>query len=138
MGSGGHMRDIQTAWAEPLPPGCPPFDAYPPDTDSCYYRLVDTIPPQITDFHSNRMLFPKRHVEDECIARAVSLLGSDGACAISQKFPTLRHKKPLRIVLPPESGLIKKTGNDHWSWWRARGFDIVKYCQGNNLMMGGT
>lgn len=119
-----HMK-----WAEPLPVGCPPPDATSPNKEE-YFRLVGTIPPHERDFHSQRMLSPNQSFRtNECRARSVSLFLSHADCLMKRKLPTLKHKRIVSIALPPESGVVLKTGQaSHCSWWRAKHFDVVAYC----------
>jgi len=117
-------------WAEPLPKDCPPKDSFAPQNEK-FYRLVESIPPVERDFWSTRMLFPdKRFNTSECIARACSIISDMAGCYNILKLPAQRNKKIVEITLPPESGLIKKTGRRsyHFSWWRAKGFNPIPYC----------
>jgi hypothetical protein len=118
-------------WLEPLPPDCPPTDAEPPNNQG-FYRLTDTYPPQESDFYSFRMQYPSRPIKyDECLETSCTLFDSYWGCAeITAKYPRHKAKKVVRIVLPPESGLILRTfkSEGHYSWWRAKGFDPVRHC----------
>lgn len=124
-------RTEKEEWAEPLPEKCPPEKASQPKRDE-YYRLVDKIPPQEDDFRSLRMMFPKKkfHV-GECFARACSLFSSAQPCVALLKLQRHKNKKIIRIVLPPESGLIQKTMKDpcHYSWWRRKDFNPTIICE---------
>ncbi len=121
-------KSINVKWAETLPPGCPPADAIAPN-NSAFYRLVDQIPPLISDFASKKQLQPNQAYNDECIARAVSLFDKEDLCIRNKKLPMLKDKKVLEIILPSNCGLIKQTfKKGHWSWWRFGDFDIVKHC----------
>lgn len=113
-------------WSEPLPPDCPPAEAWFPQHEQ-YYRLVDTIPPKEQDFHSLKELNPGRtYGAIECCAHAVSLIKSYGDCVAVNRLPKLRHKSIVAITLPPDSGAVLKTfKGTHHSWWRAKGFDAV-------------
>jgi hypothetical protein len=117
-------------WAEPLPANCPPKDARPPNGEE-YFRLVNKIPPQESDFYSHRKLYPKKQFStNECRARSVSLLRSHADCIMKMKLPRLRDKKIVSIALPPESGVVLKIGQvSHHSWWRAKHFDVLACCQ---------
>lgn len=120
-------------WVEPLPAGCPPDDAWPPDGDKTYYRLVASVPPIQEDFYSHRKLYPDRPFRgSECIARACSLLETLGRCAEVMAMPQHKDKgeRIVRITLPPDSGVVKNTGpRHHVSWWWAKGFDPVACCE---------
>jgi hypothetical protein len=123
----------QMEWAEPLPPDCPPTDAEPPN-DQEFYRLAGTIPPRESDFYSFRELHPDQPLKyDECLERSCTLFDNYWACAeIAAKY-SRRHgaKEVVRIRLPPESGVVLRTfkSRGHYSWWRAKGFDPVPWCQ---------
>jgi len=121
-------QGLEQIWAEILPDGCPPPDAEKPNNEA-YFRLVDAVPPAISDFQSTRALYPERKVRDECIARSVSIFGTEDRCKNAKLLPALKGKEIFKIQLPPESGLVKETGRDHYSWWRLGSFDIVGYCK---------
>lgn len=117
-------------WAEVLPPGCPPEDAYEPDNLKLY-RLVKGNPPTESDFHSAKLINPIRFLRnsDECHARSTSLFGSPEGCERQKKYSPLKNCIVAEIILPRESGLIEPTyGNGHYSWWRSRTFNPVDYC----------
>ena len=123
------MTDV-TEWAEELPPNCPPVDAVQPD-NTHFYRLVESIPPRDKDFWSQRKLYPlKSFNTTECIARSCSLLSTIESSLELIKLPTQQNKKIVKVILPPPSGRIKKTGRDvaHFSWWRVKNFDPISAC----------
>lgn len=114
-------------WAEELPPDCPPTDALEPD-NKAYYRLVDTIPPTEKDFWSLRKLFPDRKFgRKTCVASACSVWPTPEDCVRISKLPTQKDRQVVKLILPPASGRIKKTGRGltHFSWWRTRDFDPI-------------
>ena len=112
----------------PLPIGCPPGDAQPPGGER-YYRLVVRFPPDEHDFAPFRELNPNKPVKDECEARAVSVFETPESCRELIKLPTYKRKAKLCVAFPLEeqSGKVKQTSENphHYSWWRARGFDVV-------------
>lgn len=111
-------------WAEELPTQCPPAEAVSPD-NAAYYRYVDAIPLTEAGFQSHKKLFPSRAFKvGECIARSISVFSSLENVKGLTKLPGFRGKKLVEIVLPPESGLIMRTGKteNHYSWWRAKDF----------------
>lgn len=118
-------------WAEKLPEKCPPPDATQPQ-NGIYYRLVESNPPTEKDFYSHRKLFPeKNYSSKECIASAVSIFNSLDRCKDIKKLPLHKDNNELiiKITLPPDSGLIKKTGgHHHFSWWRAKSFNPLPHC----------
>ena len=121
-------------WAETLPNDCPPEDALLPQNDN-YYRLVKEIPPTDSDFWSHRKLYPSKPFNiNECITRACSLINNLKRCNNLTKLPPHKDKKVVQIILPPESGLVKKTGarSSHFSWWRAKDFDVIQHCSNVN------
>ena len=107
------QRDTRSyEWAEPLPVGCPPAEAVPPD-GSGFYRLVESNPPTIRDFYSHRQMKPSSKFSvSECMARACSLQSTYDDCANIKKLPRHRHKAIVRVTLPPESGLVMRTGKN--------------------------
>jgi hypothetical protein len=119
--------DETIEWAEDLPADCPPNDAVAPQ-NALFYRLVNNIPPVDRDFWSHRKLNPnKRFNVSECIARSCSVLSDLEGCSQIIKLPTQKNKRIVQLVLPPQSGLIRKTGRNlyHYSWWRAGTFDPI-------------
>jgi hypothetical protein len=119
-----------TGWAEDLPPNCPPADAIEPVNDP-FYRLVGNVPPSDEDFWSQRKLYPlKKFNTTECMACSCSLSSTIDRCVELSKLPALQNKRIVELLLPPKSGLIKKTGvnADHFSWWRAKDFDPIPIC----------
>ena len=111
-------------WAEELPSQCPPAEATPPE-NTTYFRYVESIPPCEIDFHSQRKLLPLNQFNiDECTARAVSVFSSTEKLKSLEKLPTFKGKKLIEIVLPPESGVVIRSGNrpHHHSWWRVKDF----------------
>jgi hypothetical protein len=118
-------------WAEELPNGCPPKDAVVPN-NATFFRLVNSLPPTIQDFHSQRKLNPtKTYNTSECRALSCSLYTSKVECSKLLLLPTHLEQKMVKIVLPPSSGVIKKSGNSdfHYSWWRYLDFDPFTCCE---------
>ena len=117
-------------WVEPLPEGCPPAEAYSPNSGT-FYRLVESVPPTVNDFYSFRWLNPNAPLRrSECVERACSLRSTLKSAENLRGLPRLRGKQIAEIVLPPESGLIQRTGQHHHvSWWWAQGFDPVSHCR---------
>lgn len=114
-------------WAEDLPAHCPPADAVAPEND-LFYRLVNNVPPVDRDFWSHRKLNPsKKFNTSECIARSCSLISDLERCFQVAKLPTQQNKRIVQLILPPQSGRIKKTGRNfsHYSWWRGGNFDPI-------------
>ncbi len=121
----------QTEWAEELPPNCPPDAAFPPNHD-VFYRLVGQFPPTEEDFFSHRKLYPrKRFHVDECQARSVSIFNRLEEGAKILKLPAHKNKKIVKLVLPPESGVMLQTGQNkaHYSWWRSKRYTPIPACE---------
>ena len=118
------------SWAEDLPDNCPPGCAKQPNSEE-FYRLVTSLPPTEQDFWSNRKLYPDREFEvDECRARSLSILKDHSQCIALRKYPTLKNKTAVKLVLPMDAGVIKRTGRKtHYSWWRRAGFDPIPICE---------
>ena len=124
------MKSTMNAWAEDLPVNCPPKEARAPANEPMY-RLVSNIPPKQSDFFSHRLLYPEKQFRvDECRARSVSLFSSKEACARVSKLPGLKKKKVVVLSLPEDCGLIMQSGSGqaHFSWWMASGFDPLPLC----------
>ena len=116
-------------WIELLPENCPPEEAYPPN-NMAVFRLVESCPPSEVDFQSTKQRSPNR-ISDECILKSCSVFSSFEACdKVRKTFRDFRNMRIVRIVLPPESGLIMQTVTkpSHYSWWRSADFDPIKNC----------
>ncbi|KJR42989.1 hypothetical protein MCHI_001115 [Candidatus Magnetoovum chiemensis] len=120
-------------WAEQLPENCPPDDSTIPNGE-IYFRFTKNDLPTIVDFSSQRELKPKaRFSWDECLARAVSLQGDINKARKLLKTPVFRGARVLSVKLTRQSGKIKNTpskssGKDHFSWWRAKDYDVINNC----------
>lgn len=119
-------------WAEPLPEGCPPPEAWKPE-DEIYYRLVDDSDnPNPRDFFSVRKLKPNRNFVgvSECETLGLSVFDTLDACRGAGKLRGLRHKRVAKVALSPERGVILQTrGPAHHSWWLEANFDPVSICE---------
>lgn len=122
--------DFDIDFFEDLPQNCPPSNAKIPD-DEIYFRLTDSFPPSIKDFYSHKRLFPNRNYKDECIARAISLLKTAKECEKKKKLPYFKNKNKcvIKVTLNKASGVVKKTGRKHVSWWMSLGFNPIEYCE---------
>ncbi len=117
-------------WYEPLPEQCPPNDAKKPQND-IVYRAVQSNPPIDSDFISHRAIWPHKIFKvSECRARSVSVFTEVDACINLTKLPKQKGKIVAKMILPPQSGVIKRTGRcrSHMSWWRAASFDPIQVC----------
>jgi hypothetical protein len=118
-----------TDWVEPLPPGCPPSNAYPPQ-DLTVFRAVKQYPPIEEDFLSHKALYPHRQYEQECMFRGISLTDNIDQSRRLLLLPNLQ-KKGMRIIvsliIPESSGVILRGDGDpnHINWWRRKGFDPI-------------
>ncbi len=122
-------------WIEdPLPPDCPPNDAIESD-NGIYYRLVDTFPPTLEDFYSQKKKYPNKNFYvnfSECIQKSCSIFSTYKSCdSVRKAFKSHRNQKIVKIVLSSSCGLIKRTGNtpNHYSWWIKTDFDPIPFCQ---------
>ena len=119
-------------WAEPLPPDCPPKEAYSPNGE-IFYRMIEGLVPCQEDFHSERKRNPQRKISDECIARAVSLFDTIESCKQLRLLPYHRNRfsgKPMaEIILDADCGVISQTGKNphHFSWWLVEGYDPLQF-----------
>lgn len=118
-------------WAEPLPDGCPPPEAWEPQNE-VYYRLVEGSSPTARDFDSHRILYPKKSFEGrtECQVRSVSINSDSQKLQKLTKLNIHRNKRVAKLALPPKSGVVLQTGPpSHHSWWLKAGFDPVSFCE---------
>ncbi len=115
---------MATTYYEILPESCPEIDAKPASNEK-FYRLIRAKPAINGDFQSKRMKQPNALFKDisECILSAVSIYKQTEMDI--KKLPSLKGKIPAIITLTPTDGLIKQTfTNPHYSWWRAKEFEI--------------
>ena len=119
-----NLASIQ--WFEELPESCPPSDAL--DCNGVFYRIANANPADISDFFSQRMLYPSRTFRDvdECTARSLSLFDTKEAAELRLKLPKFRNAHIAEVTLTATDCKIKKTfGPQHYSWWRTTSFDIT-------------
>ena len=116
-------------WAEDLPQECPPEGATNPQ-GKIFYRIIKNNPPIQEDFFSHRKLYPAKFFKvSECQARSTSIFDSLEACRRLLKNNRFKGCRITKLLLPPESGVILKTGQPgHFSWWRQKNFDPVDHC----------
>ena len=118
-------------WAEDLPKGCPPQDAFAP-TGEIFFRAVLTFPPTEVDFQSPRKLLPKRQLSNECEARALSVCSTIEGCQQLKKHGFFKKCLIVSIVLKKECGLVKwhpsALSETHYDWWLAAKFNPVPVC----------
>lgn len=117
-------------WKEELPDNCPPESAFSPG-GVVFYRLVETYPPSEVDFQSTRRRSPNRKMADECTMRACSVFSTYESCERAKKVIKIKNLLIIKLILPPESGVIQQTFSDpnHYSWWIRKGFNPLAYCQ---------
>lgn len=118
-------KSMTKLYYESLPDACPESDARPANNEK-FYRLVKTVPATDLDFQSKKMRQPNKLFEgiSDCILSSLSIHKKEEISL--NKLPTLKGTKPAIINLGPNDGLIKQTfTNPHYSWWRARDFNII-------------
>ena len=116
---------MSTKWLEDLPESCPPSDAYA--SNETFYRLVSNNPPKISDFWSNRKIFPQTPFPDldECLIKSCSIISTIEECKKRRKHSRFKDKRILKFYLNRDIGVIKKTfGRCHFSWWVSANLDI--------------
>lgn len=116
-------------WVEELPPKCPPSEAQ--SSAEWFYRLVENIPLELSDFCSQRKLFPNKVFESkgvtECQARACSIFCDLNSIKRILKYPMHKSKKIVRLKMEDSYGVILKTGQEHhYSWWVTSSFNPEK------------
>ncbi|MBS7691933.1 hypothetical protein I0E98_21970 [Pseudomonas lalucatii] len=123
--------DVKHEWYEELPEQCPPSDAFSLDGFVCY-RLCECLEPTEGDFLSHRALFPQKTFHaPECRARAISVFKKPEDLDSLLKLAIHKHKAKVRITLGRNDGVAMKTGRDsHYSWWRSRGFNLMRAIEG--------
>jgi len=112
--------DHQRMWREELPEQCPPNNAFPPQVDSTFFRLISEIPAKESDFDSHRKLSPEKPFNtSECIARSLSIIDTKANAELLRKSAYLKDKKLAEVKMNSSSGLILKNGKaaGHHSWW---------------------
>jgi hypothetical protein len=118
-------------WAEDLPAGCPPEDAFAP-SGGVFYRAVFTFPPTERDFYSQRKLRPDRQCGNECEARALSMFSTLDGCRRLKKLYFFKNHLIVSFTLGTQSGLIRESpsqiGEAHCDWWLAAQFNPISLC----------
>lgn len=113
------MKESSGEWLEPLLYKCPPDTAIEPN-NFCCYRLMSSSNPNESDFYSHRKLFPNREYNaTECRVRSLSVYDNLIGLEEVRKLPAQKSKVPVKLILSPQSGVIKQTGNQssHYSLW---------------------
>ena len=104
---------------------CPHIDAFTPDGQKAYFRVIKENP-ATSDCFLPTPLKDGRPKPDDCILKSVSIFDNyDGL--LNGYFRTPAHKKKLRniavLTLTSRCGLLKQTfAASHYSWWRSMEF----------------
>ncbi|OAV72502.1 hypothetical protein Barb6_01067 [Bacteroidales bacterium Barb6] len=116
-------------WFEALPEQCPPENAFEPNNE-LFYRIVRSENIEFSDFISQREADNTKVFTgiSECTARTLSVFNNLDATKKLLKLPKFRNKKIAEIILSKEDGLLLKTFTNpyHYSWWRAKSYDISR------------
>lgn len=102
-------------WAEELPEGCPPEDAFDA-SGQVLYRFVKTNPATMFDFASHAALGLTKS-PTQCGSRSVSLFASLSRCQAMRDLPRFRGNGIAELELPVGSGVLKEGKNSHHDWW---------------------
>ena len=124
-------------YLEQLPEGCPPSDAFAPQTGQIIFRLVYGSPPTAEDFRSYRSLHPDRKPKgkgkpkvDECQMCGLSVYTEQADLEEKKKLPRLRKMSVCLVILKSQSGLLKQTGRlSHHTRWPTLDFSIPDQCE---------
>lgn len=116
---------------EPLPEGCPPYEAEELTGLCTVFRFVRGDPPTVFDFRSQRAQKPINQFSvPECQARGLSVFSDFGKAKKQLKRPTLKGMLLCEVTLDKGAGYILRTGRQsHFTWWPLANFDIVGNCQ---------
>jgi hypothetical protein len=105
---------------------CPPTDAFSPNGELEYYRVLKNNPP-VSDNFLPTILKEGKPKPDACISKAVSIYDNlQGLINGYFRTPAGKKKKSLigELKLKPEDGMLKQTfAAGHHSWWRSKEFD---------------
>ena len=119
-------------YLEPLPKGCPPESAKLVEKQTCVFRLVQTIPPTMDDFRSQRAEKPKSKFSNvsECQARGLSVFSTIPASKNVLKLQNFRDWKVCCVTLNVGAGNIQQTGrnHEHYTWWPLEDYEILANC----------
>ena len=124
--------DENRLFREPLPKGCPPWEAREITTQQTVFRLVRTDPPTDSDFRSQRAENPNNPFRgvSECRARGLSVYSNIRHAENRLKTPRFRGSLICEVKLDRGAGYISKTGyRAHFTWWPFASFPIVTKCQ---------
>lgn len=104
---------------------CPHNDAFTPDGEQEYFRVLKHLP--VSSEHFLPTPVKEGQIVDSCIQKSVSLFDNmDGL--INAFFKTPAHKKKQKVIglvkLTPNDGMLKQTfAAGHHSWWRSKEFN---------------
>lgn len=105
------------------------------------FRVVNNDPPNQTDFVTQRERFPKKELDDECIARGLSIYtDKSDVHRMIRRIPSRR--KRLQLIasgeLNQDMGVMSPSphgGDSHHTWWMTFGcaawevFAVVEVIQ---------
>ena len=124
--------DENRLFREPLPKGCPPWEAQEIITEQVVFRLVPTDPPTDSDFQSQRAENPNNPFKgvSECQARGLSVYSNMRHAEKQLKKPRLRGRLICQVTLDRGAGYILEMGRRwHFTWWPFASFPILTKCQ---------
>ncbi|MBK9670905.1 MAG: hypothetical protein IPP56_16450 [Bacteroidetes bacterium] len=111
---------------ENLPEKCPPENSFTVE-NRIFYRLVQNDTLVESDFHSHKKIWPNKKFQvSDCIAHSLSMLEDFTSCFALTKLPALKTRKVAAVLLTNTDGPLLQTGNNtkHYSWWRAKTFNL--------------
>jgi hypothetical protein len=123
------------SYREPLPTDCPPAGAAKIEAERTVFRLVRSKPPGLNDFRSQRAERPEAIVRiSECLMRGLSVYAVRADCKKTPKLPRFRESFVCRVRLVMGAGRTQQTFQpSHHTWWPFADYDILAYCESNEL-----
>lgn len=121
-----YLNEFHPVWVPKMPEDVPPQDICIPK-EHILYRLTNEDSFSIDDLDTYYDINPlKDYGKNKERSYAVSMFDDISQVEKLKKFPLLKNKKGIaRIVLNPENGVVKQTGNKyHYSWWKTNVFNI--------------
>lgn len=117
-------------WSEEMPDGCPPRSAAVAEEGKVFYRIVKSIPPTEDDFASMQTEDPKRALQfagkrEESYTYGVSLFDDiEAVRKVQSKIKKFKGRSVVELTLKQRDGLVVRTSDHHWTWWKTDDFDI--------------
>lgn len=122
-----YKKSHEIEWANNLPEDCPPDIILVPDNQEMYRLTISADQVTEEDFKPYLELYPDKQYSgiNKVLASGLSVLASCEPKTLN-KLPIRKKLKGVaKLTLNPDDGVLAKSGGDnHYTWWRTKSFDI--------------